>query len=1384
MTLDSLGGTVELDMLPDILSAISTSRRREELGKHWPPRSAQEQLKKVEEIKKAKKVQKDDVEDWQSNLDNWKCSRRKRIEETIERVVEVKKFELEEHERNRRKSKTFSEMMQDRNSKGRKTSLPVYHNDEDDDLSELGLSSHKTGSSDTASNADQASSIDGETTLKDEAISKVGKSLDTSTKESKDKQNSPKPPTSNESQEYTYEWAIQNYVNFAENRVKSKSTTNILDEPKKNREYPPIATKPVSTAKADNYLKSIDKNRSSPEEVKKSPVAAVPKVDISGRRQLFEKMKNSDESQKSPRTSPDVPGKKIKERLSSLEEQKKLSENILKENKLNGFSSEASVKNRLMNIESISSQTTTVKKVVEPITSISIKDRLNSLSKPDLSSSTNKAVVENSVSIKDRLNSLQSSIVKEPVKTNIEINSTSVNEKAAVFKESCDQKFEKDDKVDYEERAYSPDDIGKRQQHFRHRSLDSLDIDHENVQSGSFERVQSLEDLDYCRNYPPSTFSGDTDREDSGIHTADVSSSVSQADDYDLHLDSTVILNTHQPPIVEESRLSERYGFADPRSPPPVSPTLVEEPSSKLLHFESLSNCLPSIPEVSNVPEIHTTVHTPPLSSCPSFNENLDVSCVSFNHPNANSTMVNQTISDEPTLSPEPIESMVCPSHLHGVHIEEHCREFINHEQKCDPGVLPGASVMSHVLVDSSNSSKDLQPPKELTPPPTATDFTVMSVTQVDVLPKENMSTEPGQFKGIVMDMYSETPQDCLFNLNPVGLEPPKEKPPPPPTDLSDEEVPEPKPHVSLRRLDSTKRIKKEIRQKRSSFLGIEGNDDDSYLEPEMELVRPPDMTALLAEERRIERQMYRQSICSESDSNQESRDSGVELDPKIPETWSHSRNDSEVYGNQSTTSEEDEIMKKEREIIETLEEEEKIRKQDMENKLKLGETLAMKLRELEAKKERYEWENTNGLITEDYHVEQHNVQPPRPDPPQPDRAEQIYRLEPVSCRQELVQRRPIETYQNVLISPAMHVQEMKRPVPPPQQDWPMMAQEVKSREALDASQMRDVIHRKSLQDLRRADQMKALHRRSMPDLQEAQPPIQPRRPPPPPPTQQLPLSVSIQPQNSGPCSQQMTRQTLQALSAAPRSRLISNDTWQAQAKRKQPRPDNCNYQHWLIQEAEHRRITEQHQRQMGAIQQQRPVPMQQLHPSANNAKWQQQQQQLQQQQNSQYYPENNWNQVPAHHPAYPTQPQPPPQPQQRTAPQPKGKPLPDAIIQTLTQRVQRMNDNNNNNRRRHEANNMDYYNHTPSKLDGAKDKMLSVSGKKRCSHCGDELGRGAAMIIESLQLFYHIECFKCCVCCLQLGDGLMGTDVRVRNNKLHCHNCYSSDDGAKFSCV
>uniref|UniRef100_A0A915B815 LIM and calponin homology domains-containing protein 1 n=1 Tax=Parascaris univalens TaxID=6257 RepID=A0A915B815_PARUN len=80
---------------------------------------------------------------------------------------------------------------------------------------------------------------------------------------------------------------------------------------------------------------------------------------------------------------------------------------------------------------------------------------------------------------------------------------------------------------------------------------------------------------------------------------------------------------------------------------------------------------------------------------------------------------------------------------------------------------------------------------------------------------------------------------------------------------------------------------------------------------------------------------------------------------------------------------------------------------------------------------------------------------------------------------------------------------------------------------------------------------------------------------------------------------------------------------------------------------------------------------------------------------------------------------------------------------------------------------------------------VVAVSGKHRCSHCQLELGRGAAMIIESLNLFYHLGCFRCYVCNRSLGNGTQGADVRVRQSKLHCQTCYSNDEaGLKFSQV
>ncbi|XP_041438853.1 uncharacterized protein LOC100037140 isoform X3 [Xenopus laevis] len=66
-----------------------------------------------------------------------------------------------------------------------------------------------------------------------------------------------------------------------------------------------------------------------------------------------------------------------------------------------------------------------------------------------------------------------------------------------------------------------------------------------------------------------------------------------------------------------------------------------------------------------------------------------------------------------------------------------------------------------------------------------------------------------------------------------------------------------------------------------------------------------------------------------------------------------------------------------------------------------------------------------------------------------------------------------------------------------------------------------------------------------------------------------------------------------------------------------------------------------------------------------------------------------------------------------------------------------------------------------------------SVSGKKLCSYCNNSLGKGAAMIIESLGLCFHLQCFKCTACETDLGGSESGAEVRIRNNELYCNSCY-----------
>ncbi|XP_012592515.2 LIM domain only protein 7 isoform X8 [Microcebus murinus] len=82
--------------------------------------------------------------------------------------------------------------------------------------------------------------------------------------------------------------------------------------------------------------------------------------------------------------------------------------------------------------------------------------------------------------------------------------------------------------------------------------------------------------------------------------------------------------------------------------------------------------------------------------------------------------------------------------------------------------------------------------------------------------------------------------------------------------------------------------------------------------------------------------------------------------------------------------------------------------------------------------------------------------------------------------------------------------------------------------------------------------------------------------------------------------------------------------------------------------------------------------------------------------------------------------------------------------------------------------------NHSPSpSQSGSQLRSRSVSGKRMCSYCNNILGKGAAMIIESLGLCYHLHCFKCVSCKCDLGGSSSGAEVRIRNQQLYCNDCY-----------
>ncbi|KAM7407117.1 hypothetical protein PAMA_003038 [Pampus argenteus] len=88
------------------------------------------------------------------------------------------------------------------------------------------------------------------------------------------------------------------------------------------------------------------------------------------------------------------------------------------------------------------------------------------------------------------------------------------------------------------------------------------------------------------------------------------------------------------------------------------------------------------------------------------------------------------------------------------------------------------------------------------------------------------------------------------------------------------------------------------------------------------------------------------------------------------------------------------------------------------------------------------------------------------------------------------------------------------------------------------------------------------------------------------------------------------------------------------------------------------------------------------------------------------------------------------------------------------------------------------------SEAGGPQQQSRSVSGKKICTFCDTPLGKGAAMIIESLGLCYHLGCFKCIDCKSDLGGSEAGAEVRIRHKQLYCNSCYMRFKNVQPPCM
>ncbi|KAM3960775.1 smallish isoform 1-T4 [Aphomia sociella] len=1262
---------------------------------------AREQLRRAELAKRTEPARFERQEEWQSNLDNWKSSRRKRVEHIIERCVEVRRMENEPSQP-RAKSKTFNEMLEERAGR-RRRNIAVFADDDAHDLSDLGIGTSSTKSSlsedcDTHSLASDGIDLDKNHSDVDNLSNcdtnrKLGSSANEYDTCTTTTISSPEP------EEYTYEGAIEGY----KSRIISQTNSNIIKTVVNNN------FKEKSPDKINSDLNRIRTSVSNKIEEKVSSFQHerandtknnnqkkdLPKVDINKRREQFER-ENSQESQTNKQKYPDITNKKsIKERLSSLEK-------FTEETQIQKSTSDLTklpvevrpLKERLSSLEKVKSAS------IEP-------EKLKRLSNGDLT---------NTKSLKERLSSLKSQTSEEEkiAKTEVKQVSMSLKERLSCLdaaknkdipKISVEEELSSHDKDDYRSKDKLNDSslksslsgIESQMQSFC-RSLDSLDINGQSSPN-SIERVQSLEDFD-CAEMQNNTIPSDIETEDSGIHTA--RDSCAPADDI---ADLTQVASPIEEPMIEVSEYESSNEDG----------ALVSE-SHKLEEFKETPVQIQTIIEDIIVEEIEEQ---------DSKAEDTDSGS---NYIQAISQPEELSVTEEVTE----------------IQMDKEDEDTLKSLDNQDTSVIDALELAFKELdsEDSFDNSSNMETENGESSPKKVSDkidpmFDFDSDKKISVAPLyENIDIF---YQNSVVD--GAFPLDLATN----AMEPPKEKPPPPPTEDNNED--ELLGNGNFKHTSSARRIKKEIRNKRTSFLGIEGQ-DDSYLDVDLTLAPRPDITSFLQEETKIEKLLYKKTLSHDMDEKlRESRDSGVDVDrgpsaeawykgQSSPETSNpHSRQNSEPYTHVTVTSDEEEQIKKQEqsftsnlnskltELTETQETDvSKIDKLD--KKLQQQQEVLRferELLQLEQEELRRQREN---LLRDQNRIIQKSVQdissvPIAPEKPPlhsrssktatqnyrhsmpnllinenytpvaptiPERAifDDNIKRKPFVSEEHIQRHFGVEESRKVLYEERGKVGEaMRRPIPSARPTQPVLPPKPRSRESIE----REITMRSSR--VPSAVEYANVDRSAV---------------------QLRPKPVA----NGNAPYQSMTRHTLQALSAAPTPKLISNTEWLQARQQPQRKPANYNFnQHWLIQEAEQRRIDEQRNKL-------RAVQRHSYHQDMA--------------------PPNLHNMMPLsasqqHLPVDPKRsirPQPRPEP-----PAPRGE-----------------------------------------------DKLLSVSGKKKCSHCGEELGRGAAMIIESLSLCYHVWCFNCAVCGARLGDGRAGADVRVRARRLHCHHCYSGDDGRNYSCV